>query len=85
MPRDYISERKNYHGKPEQMARNASRKRARRAAIKAGIISENDPRDIGHSNGRPTDNRLVNLVPQTVRSNRSFARTKTARKKNPRD
>lgn len=83
--RDYEQERRNYHGKPEQMARNAARKRARRAAIKAGVIKENDPRDIHHRGGSPLNNALDNLVPRAVSANRSFARTSTARKKNPRD
>jgi hypothetical protein len=85
MSRNYAKERANYHGKPEQMANNASRKRARRLAIKAGIIKEGDPREVGHANGNPRDNRISNLRAESVHQNRSYPRTKTARKVNPRD
>ena len=41
--------------------------------------------DVGHKNGSPLDNSPSNLMNESVRSNRSFPRTKKARKKNPKD
>ena len=85
MPRDYAKERERYHAKPAQMARNASRQRAREIATKAGIVKPNDGKDIAHKNGNPMDNRPSNLKAEAKSENRSFARTKSARKINPRD
>lgn len=84
MARNYRSEYKNYQGTPEQIARRSSRNKARRAAIKAGKARKGDGKDVAHKNGNPKDNRLSNLKAQAPSKNRSYARTKTARKKNPR-
>ena len=85
MARDYKNEYKSYQGSPEQIARRSSRNKARRAAVKADIISKGSKADIGHKNGNPMDNRPSNLeaVPKSV--NRSYPRTKAARKRNPKD
>ncbi|MCA2653765.1 HNH endonuclease [Microcystis sp. M061S2] len=85
MARNYKSEYKNYQGSPEQIARRSSRNKARRAALKAGVVTKGSSADIGHKNGNPLDNRPSNLeaVPKSV--NRSYPRTKTARKRNPKD
>lgn len=85
MPRDYAKERANYFKKPEQMANNASRKRARRLAEKLGIVKPNDGKDLGHKDGNPQNNSPSNLKAESIRSNRSYPRTKTASKKNPKD
>lgn len=84
MPRNYKLEYERYQGKPEQIARRSSRNKARRAMAKAGKVSKGDGKDVAHKNGSPKDNRLQNLKAQSPSKNRSFARTKTARKKNPR-
>lgn len=85
MARNYKSEYQNYQGSPEQIARRSSRNKARRAALKAGIVTKGSSADINHKNGNPHDNRAGNLeaVPKSV--NRSYPRTKTARKRNPKD
>jgi len=83
--RNYALERKNYQGKPAQMERNAARKRARRAAERAGLVKPFDGKDVSHKNGNPLDNRPSNLQVESRSANRSYPRTKTARKRNPFD
>jgi hypothetical protein len=85
MARDYKSEYKNYQGTPEQIARRASRNKARRMLEKAGVAKKGDGKDVGHRNGNPLDDRRSNVGMQSVRSNRSYPRTSGARKKNPKD
>lgn len=64
---------------------NASRKRARRKMEKAGKVRKGDGKDVAHKNGNPKDNKSSNLGVQSKKKNRSYARTKTAGKKNKRD
>ena len=85
MARNYRSEYDSYHSSPEQKKRRASRNAARRRALKDGKVAKGDGKDIAHKNGNPLDNRSSNLKPQPKAINRSFKRTKTARKVNPRD
>lgn len=63
---------------------NASRKRARRKMEKAGKVRKGDGKDVAHKNGNPKDNKKGNLSVQSKKKNRSYARTKSAGKKNPR-
>lgn len=74
-----------YNAKPEQKKRRAARNAARRKMIKAGKARKGDGKDVGHANGNPRDNRSSNLRMETKKGNRSFRRTRKARKKNPRD
>lgn len=83
--RNYKKEYANYHSKPAAKKQRASRNSARRAMEKAGKVSKGDGKDVIHRNGNPTDNRKKNLGVQSKSENRSFARTKTAGKKNKRD
>lgn len=76
---------KKYNAKPEQKKRRAQRNAARRKMIAAGKASKGDGKDVAHRNGNPKDNSSSNLVMQSKKENRSFARTKTAGKKNPKD
>lgn len=78
-------EYKNYQGTPEQRKRNDARKKARRTLEKLGKVKKFDGKDIDHKNGNPKDNKIANLKVTTPAKNRSIARTKTSRKKNPRD
>ena len=40
MARDYEKEYKNYHSRPEQIKKRASRNAARRAALKSGKVKK---------------------------------------------
>ena len=75
----------NYHSKPEQKKKRAARNAARAKMMKAGLVRRGDGRDVDHKNGSTKDNSMKNLraVPASV--NRSYKRTKTARKVNPKD
>lgn len=73
-----------YNAKPEQKKRRAARNAARAKMIKAGKARKGDGKDVAHRNGNPRDNSSSNLVMQSKSKNRSYARTKGARKKNPR-
>lgn len=79
--RDYKNEYKAYHSKPEQREKNNSRKRARYALEKGGVVTKGDGKDVDHKDGNPLNNKRSNLKVTTKTSNRSFPRTKTARKK----
>lgn len=74
-----------YNAKPEQKKRRASRNAARREMIKAGRARKGDGKDVGHSNGNPMQNNKSNLRIESKKANRSYPRTRTAGKKNPRD
>jgi hypothetical protein len=83
--RDYRSEYRNYQGTPEQKKNRASRNAARAKMIQAGKARVGDGKDVSHSNGSPKDNRMSNLKMESKAKNRSYQRTKSARKKNPKD
>ncbi len=53
--------------------------------IREGKARVGDGKDVAHKNGNARDNRKSNLEVQSRAKNRSFPRTKNARKKNPRD
>lgn len=84
-PRNYKQEYARYQGTPEQIARRSSRNKARRAAVRAGLMSKNSDKDVNHRNGNPMDNSTRNLQPLGAGSNRSYPRTSKAKKKNPKD
>lgn len=82
--RDYKKERDKYHSKPEQMANNRARKKARRDLEAEGKVKPFDGKDVDHktplkhggSNGRN------NLRVQSKSTNRSVAKTSGNRMKN---
>ena len=80
-PRNYKKEYANYQSKPVQKKNRAGRNAARAIAKKRGANVAG--KDVAHRNGNPRDNRARNLTIQTPSKNRSFARTKNARKRNP--
>mgnify|MGYP003143971506 CR=1 FL=1 len=81
MARNYAKEYANYHSRPEQIKKRSSRNKARRLAVKEGKAKKGDGKDIHHRDGNPMNNNRGNLKSMTKSKNRSFARTKTARKK----
>jgi hypothetical protein len=80
--RNYKKEYANYHGKPAQIKRRNARNAARNKLKKAGVAVTG--KDVAHRNGNPRDNRRKNLTVKTASQNRSYARTRTAGKRNPR-
>lgn len=80
MARNYRKEYDNYQGTPEQRKRNNARKKARRLLEKKGVVRKGDGKDVDHKDGNPLNNSTKNLRVQSKSENRSFKRTKTARK-----
>jgi hypothetical protein len=70
-----------YNSKPEQKKRRAARNQARRLAIKEGRAKKGDGKDVAHLNNNPFDNRKSNRAIQSKAKNRSFKRTKNAKRK----
>jgi len=82
--RNYRGEYDNYHKKPEQKKRRASRNTARSVMNTAGKVKKGDGKDVAHKNGNPKDNKRKNLTVKPKSINRSFARTSKAKKVNRR-
>ena len=80
--RNYKKEYKNYHSKTEQVKNRQSRNKARRILKSKGVNVKG--KDVAHKNGNPKDNKKKNLGVAKRSSNRSYARTKTAKKVNRR-
>ena len=79
MSRDYKSEYKNYHAKPAQKKKRASRNAAR-AKLKAGGVAVAG-KDVHHKDGNPRNNKRSNLKVTSKSKNRSFPRNSKAGKK----
>lgn len=78
--RNYKKEYANYHAKPVQKANRAGRNKARKIVMKAGGTAKGDGKDVHHRNGNPKDNRIGNLAVTSKTANRSFKRTRNAKK-----
>ncbi len=85
MARNYKSEYENYQGTSEQKKRRAMRNKARRIMTRKGKASKGDGMDVEHVSGSPMNSDMHNLKMGTKKANRSFPRTKKARKKNKKD
>lgn len=70
-----------YNSKPEQKKRRAQRNAARRKMMKAGKVRKGDGKDVAHLDNNTANNSRRNLAVQSKAKNRSFKRTKTARRK----
>ena len=79
--RNYKKEYTNYQGTATQKKNRAGRNAARRTLKKSGVNVAG--KDVSHRNGNPRDNRRKNLTVKTASHNRSYARTRNARKRNP--
>tara|TARA_R100000808_G_C2126819_1_gene136916 strand:+ start:1135 stop:1389 length:255 start_codon:yes stop_codon:yes gene_type:complete len=80
--RNYRKEYDNYHSRPRQIKRRTSRNAARAIMAKRGVVTKGDGKDVHHTSGNPMNNKKLSVKAKS--KNRSFARTKTAGKKNPR-
>ena len=80
--RNYRKEYDNYHSKPKQKKRRASRNAARAIMAKRGKVTKGDRKDVHHTTGNPMNN--TRLAVKSRSKNRSFARTSSGRKRNPR-
>tara|TARA_R100001163_G_scaffold49845_1_gene37490 strand:- start:294 stop:554 length:261 start_codon:yes stop_codon:yes gene_type:complete len=78
--RNYKKEYANYHSKPNQKANRANRNKARSIVLKTGGSAKVAGKDVHHRNGNPRDNRLSNLAVKSKTANRSFKRTRNAKK-----
>ena len=52
--------------------------------LKSGKVAKGDNKDVTHRNGNPKDNKKKNLGVAKKSTNRSYARTKKAKKVNKR-
>ena len=78
--RNYRSEYDRYQGKEEQKKNRAKRNAARKKMEKSGAVSKGDGKDVDHKGGIAAGNGKSNLRVKPKSANRSFPRTKTARK-----
>ena len=71
MARDYKKEYREYHGKPKQKKKRASRNAARSLMAQAGRVHKGDGKDVDHRNGNALDNSRSNLSIMSASRNRS--------------
>jgi hypothetical protein len=69
--RDYKKEYKNYHSKPEQIKRRASRNKARSLLSEKRGSSSLLGKDVNHKDRNPMNNSMSNLNVQSKSVNRS--------------
>lgn len=79
--RNYKKEQR-YDSKPVVKKKRANRNLARRRAMRAGLVRKGDGRDVHHVNGNALKKNGATRV-VAASKNRSYARTKNARKRNP--
>ena len=80
MARDYRAEYDNYHSSPKQKKNRASRNAARAAMAKKGKVKKGDGKDVTHRDGNPRNNSSKNLGVLKASANRSYRRTRGAKK-----
>lgn len=69
-PRDYKKEYKDFHGKPEQIARRSARNKSVRALGREGKGSV-DGKDIDHKDGNPMNRSKKNMRVIKASTNRA--------------
>lgn len=70
MARDYKKEYREYHGKPEQIARRSARNKSVRALKREGKGSK-DGKDVDHIDGNPRNRARSNMRVISKSKNRS--------------
>tara|TARA_R100001591_G_scaffold60411_2_gene70171 strand:+ start:2115 stop:2375 length:261 start_codon:yes stop_codon:yes gene_type:complete len=79
--RNYKKEQR-YDSKPVVKKKRANRNLARRRAMRAGLVRKGDGKDVHHVGGNALNkNSRTKVVPAA--KNRSYTRTRNARKRNP--
>lgn len=81
MARNYRQEYDRYQGTATQKKRRAARNKARRLMIRKGKAKKGDGKDVAHKDNNPLNNNPKNIRMEKKKSNRSFKRTPTARRK----
>lgn len=74
MARDYAKEYREYHSKPEQIKKRASRNAARALMIKAGKARKGDGKDVDHKDRNANNNSIKNLRVVSQKKNRGWRR-----------
>jgi hypothetical protein len=69
--RDYKSEYRNYHSRPEQRKNRSKRVMARRLMAKLGKVHKGDGKDVDHKDGNPQNNGKHNLRVRDKSENRA--------------
>jgi hypothetical protein len=79
--RNYKKEQR-YDSKPVVKKKRANRNLARRRAMRAGLVRKGDGKDVHHVGGNALNkNSKTKVMPAA--KNRSYTRTRNARKRNP--
>ena len=76
--RNYRKEYDNYHSKPKAKKQRARNNKANRDA---GTYGNGDGKDIAHKDNNTKNGKKSNLKKESPSKNRSYARTKTAKRK----
>jgi hypothetical protein len=80
MARNYRQEYDRYQGTATQKKRRAGRNKARRLMIRKGKAKKGDGKDVAHKDNNPLNSVAKNIRMESKKSNRSFKRTKNARR-----
>jgi len=80
MARNYRQEYDRYQGTAAQKKRRAGRNKARRKMIAKGKAKKGDGKDVAHKDNNPLNSVAKNIRMESKKSNRSFKRTKNARR-----
>ncbi len=78
--RNYRQEYDRYQGTAKQKKRRAGRNKARRIMIAKGKAKKGDGKDVAHKDNNPLNSVAKNMRMESKKSNRSFKRTKNARR-----
>ena len=66
---------------PLRRKKRTMRNKARRMAMRAGLVKKGDGKDVHHRDGNAMNTKASNLSVKTASKNRSYPRTKSAGKK----
>tara|TARA_R110000764_G_scaffold238896_1_gene336876 strand:+ start:200 stop:445 length:246 start_codon:yes stop_codon:yes gene_type:complete len=80
MARNYRQEYDRYQGTAAQKKRRAGRNKARRIMVAKGKAKKGDGKDVAHKDNNPLNSVAKNIRMESKKSNRSFKRTKNARR-----